>query len=193
MTEPRAERTGGRRRVLRRDLILTGSIVTACFAVIIALSVFVPIAAQLSATSVDSEMAFGLAEHFLFLHAALWPVIVLSLVASVVSGHLLYQRMRSPLIRFVRCYDEVAAGQTPAPIRIRQGDYLTGEAEALNDMLAALRRERAAVEAARERLEAFWPELARQEVAPDALEELQEIAKALSASGARGSDVDSPL
>ena len=37
MTEPRAERTGGRRRVLRRDLILTGSIVTACFAVIIAL------------------------------------------------------------------------------------------------------------------------------------------------------------
>lgn len=179
------------RRTLRMDLILTASLATACFAAVVAASVFVPIAAQLGHASLESEAAYGLAEHFLFLHTALWPLIAVSLLASIVTGHVLHQRMRAPLVRFVRCFDEIASGTTPDPIRIRASDYLREEAESLNAMLGALRRQRAAAEHAGHRLEERLGDLADYSLPPTLLHELQEIAKQMSTTPA--GDVDAAV
>jgi methyl-accepting chemotaxis protein len=169
-------------QTLRRHLILTASLVTLGFGAIVAASVFVPIALQLGQTSLDSEAAYGLAEHFLYLHGAFWPLIAIAMLGSIVTGQLLYHRMRAPLVRFIRCFDEIAAGRIPDPIVIRANDYLTIEADALNQMLVALNRRQESIRQAALRLEELCDELALQ--GPARLSELQEIAKQLSPSPA---------
>ena len=79
--------------------MLTGSIATACFALTIALSLFLPIGMELARTDLSSPEAFGLAQHFLYLHGALWPLVLVSLIASIATANVLYRRMRAPLIR----------------------------------------------------------------------------------------------
>ena len=169
-------------QTLRSHLILTASLVTLGFGAVVAASVFIPIAIQLGHTSLESGAAYGLAEHFLYLHGAFWPLIAVAMLGSIATGQLLYHRMRSPLVRFTRCFDEIAAGGTPDPVVIRASDYLTEEARALNQMLIALERRRASIRQAALRLEELCDELALQ--GPACLPELQEITKQLSASPA---------
>lgn len=182
MPDPFPAETARTHRTLRAHLILTASLVTLGFGAIVAASVFVPIAIQLGRTPLESEAAYGFAEHFLYLHGAFWPLITIAMLASIVSGQLLYHRMRSPLIRFIRCFDEIAGGGIPDPVVIRASDYLTEEARALNQMLVALDRRQASIRQAALRLEELCDELAYQ--GPACLSELHEIAKQLSPSPA---------
>ena len=122
----------------RRHLVLTSLLATLGFSFVIAMAVFVPVMAQMSRVESDSSTAAGLAEHFLFLHSALWPVILVSLASSILTGVVLFQRMRAPVVRFVRCFDAIAAGSVPEPIVIRATDYLRQETDALNRMLCAI-------------------------------------------------------
>lgn len=183
---PRIQRT---LHHFRTHLLLTSLIVTAAFAATIALSIFAPLAAQLSRTQVDSDQMIGLADHFLFVHSALWPLVFLSLVSCIVSSTLLFLRMRQPLKRMVRAFDAVTDGRVPDPITIRDADYLSEEASAFNKMLIALRersRERAAWVAC---LNDAIDELSQTDTDAASLEQLRAIAKEASeepASGPRG-------
>lgn len=94
----------------------------------------------------------ALTGRILQLHTTLWPVVLLCLVAVMVSSWLLYRRMVSPLVRFVRLFGEVRDGRLPGPIRLRGTDYLMREADALNAMTAALRERQQALRAAHEAL-----------------------------------------
>lgn len=165
---------------LRTHLVLTGGLATLSFAFVIGLSIFVPIAMQLGRTNLGSAEAYGLAQHFLFLHSALWPLILLSLIASIVSANVLFRRMREPLVRFVRCYEALAGGTVPAQVTIRATDYLSDEADALNAMMASLRRQQATRLEAVARLEEAIGDLASRNVPESLLSDLQEIAKQLS-------------
>ena len=168
----------------RTHLILTCLTVTGVFVAIIALSVFVPLAAHLNRAEIGEAAAAGLADHFIFLHKALWPLVALSLVACVVSAMILYQRMRAPLVRFVRCFDTIGNGAVPETLTIRLGDYLTQEADALNrmvDRLAAMNTER---RQAAERIDVLMEELSSREVDPILIEDLSAAVKvALHPSG----------
>lgn len=173
-------------KTLRTHLWLTGSIATLCFAVVLGLSIFLPIAMQLGRADLASQEAYGLAQHFLFLHSALWPLVMLSLIASVVTANVLFRRMREPLIRFVRCYDALAEGIVPAQITIRTADYLADETDALNGMLASLRRQQAVRGELVARLEEAILDLSSRDVPESVHSELQEIAKRLSVPGTGG-------
>lgn len=167
---------------LRIHLVLTSLTATAAFATVIAFSVFVPLAAQLQRLPVDLEVSAGLAEHFLFLHAALWPVIFLSLLSCIVSATVLYERMRAPLIRFIGCFEIIGAGSVPEPIVIRSQDYLVDESAALNRMIEQLRRQAAERREAADRLYEILGDLSAQGIGSDTIEELREVAKARPAA-----------
>jgi nitrogen fixation/metabolism regulation signal transduction histidine kinase len=173
-------------KTLRSHLWLSGSIATLCFAVVLGLSIFMPIAMQLGRTDLRSAEAYGLAQHFLFLHSALWPLVLLSLIASIATANVLFQRMREPLVRFVRCYESLEQGVVPPQITIRGADYLADEADALNGMIASLRRQQAVRSEAVARLEEAIGDLASRNVPEGILSELQDIAKRLSVSPAGG-------
>lgn len=168
-------------RTFRGHLVLTGAIATLSFAAVIALSILIPIGTQLGRADLGSAEAYGLAAHFLFVHAALWPLVALALGASIAAGHFHFQRMRQPLIRFTRAFEAIASGSVPAPITIRSTDYLTDETDVLNAMLSALqRRERARGEAIA-RLEELTSELGSQGVSERTIGELREIVEQLAA------------
>ena len=131
------------RNTFRLHLVLTCGIATLCFGLLIGASVFVPLAVQLDRPDLDLDVTAGIAQHFLDLHRAFWPVVLGALIASILSGMLLFQRMTGPLQRFVDIFERVARGDVPPPITIRRLDYLTAETEALNRMLEALRAARA--------------------------------------------------
>jgi methyl-accepting chemotaxis protein len=130
------------RNTFRTHLILTCAISTLSFGALIGASVFVPLSVQLDRADLDPGVMAGIAQHFLDLHRAFWPVVLGALLASILSGMLLFQRMTGPLQRFVDIFERIERGDVPPPLTIRRLDYLTAEAAALNRMLAALREAR---------------------------------------------------
>lgn len=179
-------------RTLRRHLWLSGSIATLCFAVVVVLAPFVPILLSIGFSvgreGLPGSEAIDRARHSgSTLSLALWPLLPLALIASIVTANVLFERMREPLVRFVRCYEAIAEGVVPPQIGVRATDYLADEADALNGMIAALRRRQVVRNEAVARLEEAIVDLAMREVPEAILSDLQEIAKSLSAPLARDS------
>ncbi len=167
---------------LRAHLLLTGSISTLVFAMMMAISVFVPLGAQLDRMDPNDPAALGMAEHFIILHSALWPLVVLTLIASIGSATFLYEKMRAPLARFVACYDAITQGEVPEKVTLRAVDYLTAEAEALNAMISALGDRSAAREKAVVRFQGLIDELAEQRVDEATILALKAVLGELSGS-----------
>jgi len=139
----------------RRDLALTAALVTGVYAILSAATLFAPLFAHLDSGEFSQIEMGGVARYVLHLHQTFWPVVVGSLLASVASGMLLFERMRSPLKRFVKVYDDLTQGRDARPVKIRATDYLQNEADALNGLIeasrernAALRRELGSLDAA---------------------------------------------
>ena len=141
----------------RIHLILTTAIATGAFCAIIAAATFAPLMVQLAAGDPRSDLMRGVAEHMLRMHQSFWPVSLAALIATVGCAVLLFERMKAPMVRFVDAYRRIAAGRVPQQLVIRQLDYLSDEADALNAMVAALDERfgelRAASECIREVLE----------------------------------------
>lgn len=126
----------------RRHLALTAASVTLAFTLSAAMLLFVPLFAHLEGGEFGAEALGGISAYVLHLHESFWPVVLGALAASIASGLLLFERMRSPLVRFVSVYEAMARGDTPAPLALRTLDYLHDEADALNAMVDALAHRR---------------------------------------------------
>lgn len=111
---------------------------TAVFALVIAVALFAPLIARMQSGVPSSSEMLVLADRTLTLHARYWPIVFVSLAAVCGSSLLLFQRMTTPLVRFLRCFQSITNGELPNPIQLRRGDYLTDEAECLNTMMASL-------------------------------------------------------
>lgn len=125
----------------RLHLLLTSSITTLTFIAVIAVSLFLPLALHLDREGLGSVASAGIAEHFLYLHAAFWPVALCSLCGCIATALLLYRKMVGPLVQFIRCFEAIGRGECPDEISIRRSDYLGVEVSALNRMIADLRQQ----------------------------------------------------
>jgi hypothetical protein len=129
--------------------VTTGS--TGALLLVLSAAVMIPLFQRFDGAGSLDELRI-VTQQILDLHTRLWPVVFTSLVSVFLSSWLLYRRMASPLVRFVRIFDGVRSGQVPEPITLRATDYLRREAEALNAMLIALRAREAELRALRERV-----------------------------------------
>ncbi len=102
-------------------------------------AILVPLFLQFEDRPASPEDLGRLVDRILSLHATLWPMVVICLGAVMVSAWLLYRRMVAPLVRFMRVFGAVREGRLPGPIRVRATDYLSHEADALNEMIESLR------------------------------------------------------
>jgi len=117
--------------------VVTGT--TAALLVVASAAILLPLFFRFENGPASAEELGQLADRILALHATLWPLVLICLVSVTASSWLLYRRMVSPLTRFVQVFRAVRDGRLPGPVRLRSSDYLTREAEALNEMTAALR------------------------------------------------------
>ena len=114
-------------RTFRIHLALTAATVTLGFALVVAAAMFVPLFAQLDRGDLDQKALAGISIYLIELHTSYWPVVAGTMIASVVSGLLLFNRMTAPLERFSHVFEAIGRGENPAPILIRTCDYLQEE------------------------------------------------------------------
>ncbi len=76
---------------------------------------------------------------FLYLHARMWPALLVVLTLFVVHSMLFSHRIAGPLLRFRRIFQRIGDGDLSMEVRIRHGDYLHPEVEALNGMIDGVR------------------------------------------------------
>jgi methyl-accepting chemotaxis protein len=117
--------------------VVTGT--TAALLVVSSAVILLPLFLRFEGGPESQEELSALVDRILELHATLWPLVLVCLCAVMMSSWLLYQRMVSPLVRFVQVFHKVRDGRLPTEVRLRTADYLTREADALNEMTAALR------------------------------------------------------
>jgi methyl-accepting chemotaxis protein len=126
---------------LQHRLLLINLFYFCAIVLVLATALLLPSLLQLRGAALDASAEnLAAANEFLFLHARLWPavLIVLGLLAfhSVIISH----RIAGPLYRFRRVVEAVTAGHLSMRVKIRKHDYLTQEAQAINEMLEALER-----------------------------------------------------
>lgn len=170
----------------RLHLVLTTTGVAVTFALVIAAAIFAPLVSQLDRGDLDRAALAGVADTILRLHTSYWPVVAVILAATVASALLLFRRMTSPLVRFVRVFEALSRGETPTAVRIRRVDYLHREAECLNRMLSALGERATARERACVRIEEALAEIeacALEPKAAAAVEQGREGLRALRGDG----------
>jgi methyl-accepting chemotaxis protein len=164
----------------RIHLAVTAALGVMSFAFVAAVLTFVPLFAHFDSKELGSHSRGEIAAYLIHLHESFWPVIGGAVLASVVSGMVLFQRMRSPLSRFASVYRRLAEGETPGPIRIRALDYLQDEADELNRMVVAIRQRTAEETRQVARIEEALCELDACELEPKGAAAIAEIRDSLA-------------
>jgi methyl-accepting chemotaxis protein len=175
----------------RAHLIWVVAGTTAALLVVSSAVILIPLFLRFEGGPASPEDLGKVTDRILSLHETLWPLVVICLVGVTASSWILFQRMVSPLVRFTQVFAAVRDGRLPGPIRLRGADYLTSEADALNQMTAALRERQAGLAAERaalgEQIEelAEWASLHGDADASRLLTSLQDREKALADQIAR--------
>jgi methyl-accepting chemotaxis protein len=105
---------------------------------VVALILFVPDIVQMGDQSRSLDLRAAAADRLLAKHVWVWPsALVAILIISFHSFHTFY-RVVGPLHRFHAVLDDVASGTVRYSMKIRAKDYLSQEAETLDEMLRVL-------------------------------------------------------
>jgi general secretion pathway protein G len=124
-------------RGFQRQFVLRQLVWITAYLFAFAAALLAPLVSRLHNGSAEEQ--FQAAAQFLFLHEYLWPalggVLVVAAAALIKTSH----RIAGPLYRFRRVFESVTAGDLRASARVRSGDYLTLESDALEAMLASMR------------------------------------------------------
>lgn len=124
---------------LQYRLVLTSFVHFCIIVLVFAALLFLPLGWHLRSTSLDASPAnLAVANEFLALHGRFWPAMILVLGLLVVHALVISHRLAGPLYRFRRVWQAVAEGNLSVRARLRKNDYLTQEADAINEMIGAL-------------------------------------------------------
>jgi methyl-accepting chemotaxis protein len=106
---------------------------------VVSVSLFAPLVLQLRHVGTNSAEAANAALSILYLHDRFWLPVLLALVVIVLHSLRTTHRIAGPLYRFRRVFEAVRDGVLPKPVKLRKGDYLGAEMDAINGTLASLR------------------------------------------------------
>ena len=108
---------------------------------VVSVSLFAPLVFQLrhAGSGAVSAEASSAALSILYLHDRFWLPALLALAVIVLHSLRTTHRIAGPLYRFRRVFEAVRDGVLPKPVRLRKGDYLGAEMDAINGTLASLR------------------------------------------------------
>jgi methyl-accepting chemotaxis protein len=142
-------------RLFAANLLSWGAIV-----LILAVVVLLPLMLQLrSSSTVSPTESEEAAIAFLLLHARLWPALFLILGLLAFQSVMISRRVAGPLYQFQHVLRTVAEGDLSVRATIRTTDYLTKEAEVINEMIEALTKRITGIEAQSTALRAAFSDL----------------------------------
>jgi methyl-accepting chemotaxis protein len=142
------------RRLVVINLVYFFTIVLAFIGVLL-----VPVLLELSDATLGWERQQEAANQFLSIHTRLWPAVLILFLLLSVHSILVSHRIAGPLYRFRRIFDDVQKGDLSTRVVLRQGDYLTKEAEGINAMLSSLSNRFERIQATCEELQSSIAEI----------------------------------
>jgi hypothetical protein len=103
-----------------------------------ATAVFLPDVLEMQNQNLGFEARSDAATRVLEKNAWVWPAVFSLIILLGLHSFSVFQRFIGPLYRFRCAFEELENGKIVFPLRIRKKDYLHGEEEAFNKMLATL-------------------------------------------------------
>jgi methyl-accepting chemotaxis protein len=139
-----AKRPYKRRQILidrfQYQLLLINLLYFFTILLIFSAALFVPLIIQLDSHTLSLSEQEAVASQFLSLHARVWPALLLAFLLFAIHSIFVSHRIAGPLMRFRNTFKAIAAGDLSGRVTLRKHDYLGHEADALNEMIAGLRR-----------------------------------------------------
>jgi general secretion pathway protein G len=121
----------------QRQFVLRQLAWLVAYLLVFAAVLLLPLVSKLNSGNTNERLQA--AAQFLVFHEYLWPalggVLFVATAALIKASH----RIAGPLYRFRRVFDAVNAGDLTMSARVRRGDYLSMESDALEAMLVSLR------------------------------------------------------
>ena len=111
------------------------SFIIACF---FAIAVFVPDMVEMRDQSLNPAVRGIAASRVLTKNLWVWPTILALIIALALHSFFLFKKITGPLYRFRRAFEELESGNLLLRCKLRKGDYLHAEEEALNDMIKVI-------------------------------------------------------
>ena len=113
---------------------------TAIVALVFAALLFGPLIQQLLLSDLEYADRSQASEAFLILHQRIWPPLIIAFVCLTIHSLTVSHRIAGPLYQFRRLFARLRDGDLTVRARLRRRDYLTAEAEIINEMSASLER-----------------------------------------------------
>ena len=102
-------------------------------------ALFIPIIIELNSGSLASPIVQEATRQFLLFHTRLWPPALLLICLLALHTIVVSHRIVGPLYRFRLELKKIGDGNLFVHVKLRKNDYLTKEADAINQMVDALR------------------------------------------------------
>ena len=103
------------------------------------LALFTPLIFEISDPSLSPRQQAEAADKLLYLHAYLWPALLLVLAILGFHSILVSNKIAGPLYRFRATFQKIAEGDLSRMARIRKGDLLINEQTNIDEMVSVLR------------------------------------------------------
>ena len=101
-------------------------------------TLFFPLILALQDSTASLAEKDVVASRFLTLHAWFWPAVLVTFALLAFHSVLVSNRVAGALYRFRRVFEAVSGGDLTVRANIRKNDYLQKEADAINEMIAAV-------------------------------------------------------
>ena len=105
---------------------------------VFALVLFAPLAYQLSQADLSLAAREEIAQQFLLLNERIWPALLIAFLCLAAHSIYMSHRIGGPLYQFRKVLKRLGTGDLTVGVKLRKGDYLRGEAEAINELRDAL-------------------------------------------------------
>lgn len=146
---------------LQYRLLFTHWIYFLLLLLVFAGTLFLPLVLRLRDPSTSLLERERVAEQFLSLHAYLWPAVLVLLLLLTFHSIFMSHRIAGPLVRFRHRFRQLGEGDLVSSIKLRQGDYLTDEANVMNEAVDSLSKRLEQVRRSSQEAEAAAAELRR--------------------------------
>jgi hypothetical protein len=101
----------------------------------LAVFLFVPDMLKMQNENLSVSERTSAADRVITLHVKVWPAALALIALLGLHSFLTFHRLSGPLYRFRTIFNQMREGRLAYPIKIRRGDFLHSEEEALNEML----------------------------------------------------------
>lgn len=107
--------------------------------IVLGTALFMPLVIDLYSSKSDVSALGEVADKILYLNTMFWPAVIFLVI--LICSHTIYEthKIAGPIFRFRGVINRLIGGDLTANFKLRDGDYLYGEMDVINELINQLR------------------------------------------------------